>query len=310
MDDRKHQVKMKQNQHKKNRHHKFKPQHAFVQQFRHWFVPQKQNNFRPRMIGRQSLGFLLLAFTVVHLIAPASSAVLSREVAINPVDLLSLTNDERQEAGVGSLQINTQLTKAASLKAKDMFDHNYWSHTSPDGVTPWYWFDEADYSYIYAGENLARNFSSSNGVISAWMASPGHRENMLKDYYTEVGFAMMDGKIDGQPTNIIVAMYGTPTSSLTEVAGLQTNAPSVEQIGFFAGIGVAVQDMEPSMIGVLAVAVVALFVALISLFLAARRTQSTHEAKKLHRGHEAAKVVGISVLIAVMIIMQSSGQIS
>lgn len=61
------------------------------------------------------------------------------------------------------------------------------------------------------------------------MASQGHRENMLKNYYTEVGFAMMDGKIDGQPTNIVVAMYVPPSSSLTEVAGLETNAPTVKQ---------------------------------------------------------------------------------
>lgn len=300
---------MKQNQHKKPRHHQTKSRRSFTQRLKHWFVPQQQNNFRPRMIGRQSLSFLLLAFVAVHLIAPAGSAVLGQEVGINPIDLLSLTNEQRQEAGVEPLEINTQLTKVASLKAKDMFDHNYWSHTSPDGVTPWYWFDEADYSYIYAGENLARNFSSSNGVVSAWMASPGHRENMLKDYYTEVGFAMMDGKIDGQATNIIVAMYGTPASSLTEVAGLQTNAPSATQLGLLASIGVAVQGMKPSMIGVLVVAVVALIVALVSLFLSARRVQSAQGAKKLSRGHEAVKIVGLSVLITVMIMMQGSGQI-
>ena len=298
-----------QKQRKKNRHHQMKTRYSLARRLKCWFVPNKQNNFRPRIIGRQSLSFLLLAFVAVHLIAPAGSAVLGSEASIDPLTLLNLTNDERQKAGAEPLEISTQLTKAASLKAKDMIDHNYWSHTSPDGVTPWHWFDEADYSYVYAGENLARNFNSSNGVVSAWMASQGHRENMLKNYYTEVGFAMMDGKIDGQPTNIVVAMYGTPSSSLTEVAGLETNAPSVKQLGLLASIGVMVQGMKPSMIGVLVLAVIALVVSLISLFLAAKRAQSAQAVRKLHRGHEAVKVIGLSVLITVMIMLQNSGQL-
>jgi len=121
---------------------------------------------------------------------------------------LSLTNQERQNAGVGNLVINDKLSRAANEKAQDMFDYNYWAHNSPTGKTPWVFIKASGYKYVYAGENLARGFTTAQDVIKAWMASPDHRANMLSSNYRDVGFAVRLGTLKGEETVLIVEEFG------------------------------------------------------------------------------------------------------
>src|SRR5207253_1856778 len=102
--------------------------------------------------------------------------------------LLTFTNQKRQDDGIAPLHISSELSSAASAKAADMFAKDYWAHNSPDGTTPWFFFQKVGYNYVYAGENLAKDFDNSEGVINGWMGSPSHRENMLNGKYDEVGF--------------------------------------------------------------------------------------------------------------------------
>lgn len=124
--------------------------------------------------------------------------------------LLSGTNNARVSNGLASFGINSQLNSAAQAKAQDMASKNYWAHVSPDGTEPWYFFQQAGYSYIRAGENLAYGFMTSQAAIDGWMNSPSHRANILGDY-AEVGFGIVntpDYQSGGQQT-IVVAHYGT-----------------------------------------------------------------------------------------------------
>jgi len=93
--------------------------------------------------------------------------------------LLKDTNDKRIENGLQPLTLNDQLNQAAAGKAADMFGNNYWAHISPSGKTPWDFILGANYQYVYAGENLAKDFQDSQGVVDAWMNSPSHKENLL-----------------------------------------------------------------------------------------------------------------------------------
>ena len=104
--------------------------------------------------------------------------------------------------------INDELSQAASAKADDMFQYNYWAHNSPSGKTPWAFITAAGYKYIYAGENLARGFTTTQSVIDAWMASPDHRANMLSSNYQDVGFAVKSGNLNGEDTVLIVEEFG------------------------------------------------------------------------------------------------------
>ncbi len=96
------------------------------------------------------------------------------------------------------------------MKADDMATKGYFAHTSPEGLTPWYWFAQVGYNYTYAGENLAINFNESKDVDTAWLASPTHRANILNSHYTEIGIATAQGMYKGVQATFVVQMFGTP----------------------------------------------------------------------------------------------------
>lgn len=167
-------------------------------------VPHRANQFRPHLIRRGGIVVVLLLVAVAFCGSnwSASGSVLGVKVPITPTALLNDTNSQRHQHNEPGLSYNTSLAKAAYLKAQDMFAHQYWAHVSPDGVTPWHWFSKAGYDYAYAGENLAKNFPSADATVAAWMASPKHRENILSQNYTDVGFAVMDGRLNGKNTTL------------------------------------------------------------------------------------------------------------
>ncbi|OGE86034.1 MAG: hypothetical protein A3J48_03310 [Candidatus Doudnabacteria bacterium RIFCSPHIGHO2_02_FULL_46_11] len=140
--------------------------------------------------------------------------------------LIKVLNQDRAAAGIHPLRRSPLLERAANLKAADMVAAGYFAHTSPLGFDPWHWFRQANYEYIYAGENLALDFDNAEAVEQAWMESPKHRENILSAEYEEVGYAITEGTfsdINGiQKTRsgtIIVQLFGRqsqPSLGLTE----------------------------------------------------------------------------------------------
>src|SRR5204863_2082531 len=132
----------------------------------------------------------------------------------------------RRQNGAGDLTISNELSRAASDKASDMFAKNYWAHNAPDGTTPWVFIKSSGYEYIYAGENLARGFTTSQSVVDAWMASPEHKENMLSKNYKNVGFAVATGNLNGEDTVLVVEMLGSTNYAPPAVAASE-NKPQV-----------------------------------------------------------------------------------
>ena len=294
---------------RKRRHHARKAEHPLLWKLKMWFVPHKQNAYRPNLIDRYSLGVVAVLCGAVFLLGgQGTTGVLGQQAPITPVGLLGQTNIEREKAEVSPLKIDTQLMKAAALKAKDMIDHDYWAHTSPDGVTPWHWIQQAGYSYAYAGENLARNFASDGAVVAAWMASDGHRENMLHPYYTEVGFAIMEGKLDGKPSTVIVAVYATPADALTDVASVHTSAPTLQKnLGAMSRLGVAVQSMNPAILGLMIILTILLVISLTTAIVS--RGQHSEQTTFWRKHHGVFKVAGIGVVAITIIVFQGMGQI-
>lgn len=158
---------------------------------------------------------LVIAFipTVYNLTTSGRMQVLGYATNINVGDLAALGNQERANAGQPALSLNSALSQAAYAKAQDMFANNYWAHNSPSGATPWMFIANSGYSYSTTGENLAKNFSSSAGVMYGWMNSPTHRANVLGSQYQDVGYAVLNGVLQGEETTLVVAMYGAPQSS-------------------------------------------------------------------------------------------------
>lgn len=128
---------------------------------------------------------------------------------------LVLTNQERGKSGLGSLTLNAKLSSAASAKANDMFQNQYWAHVSPAGKEPWAFITASGYSYRVAGENLARDFNHTTDMVVAWMNSPSHKANIMNGRYTEIGLAVMNGQLQGVDTTLVVQMFGSPTTGQT-----------------------------------------------------------------------------------------------
>lgn len=103
-----------------------------------------------------------------------------------------LLNDARVAGGVLELTQNAALTDAASAHALDMETNNYLSHTGLDGSTPGDRALEAGYNYDYISENIARGFETEQGVMDGWMASEGHRENILDPRAEDFGLGRVD----------------------------------------------------------------------------------------------------------------------
>lgn len=139
---------------------------------------------------------------------PESSVVLTKD------KIVSETNIQRENNGLVSLSENKKLSAAALAKANDMFARQYFDHVSPSGVGPADLVESYGYDYILAGENLILgNFSSEKEMVDVWMASPGHRENILNARYSEIGVAAVKGVFEGHSVWIAVQEFGLPFSA-------------------------------------------------------------------------------------------------
>lgn len=148
------------------------------------------------------------------------------DIQINQV--FEQINQQRLEAGLPALKLNDKLSDAARRKASDMFASDYWAHVNPDnGREPWYFFDAVNYDYRYAGENLARDFSTTGLLIKAWINSPTHRENIVSTRYRETGIAVVNGVLNGVETTLVVQLFGTKKPAVAAV-------PQITNTGFQA----------------------------------------------------------------------------
>lgn len=186
------------------------------------FVPHPHNNHKPKLLWSQSilvlLGLLIMGRSLVDIFASAKPGVLGFASQIDPEKVIEITNQERQTNNVPPLVYSKELSEAAQTKAIDMFANNYWAHVSPQGTEPWSFMINAGYTYLHAGENLARDFSNPNDIVVAWMASPTHRRNILDGRYKDIGIAVADGYINGIETTLVVQMFGVRQGSTAEVA--------------------------------------------------------------------------------------------
>ncbi len=114
--------------------------------------------------------------------APASSAVSAYEQKV-----VELTNQERAKNGLKPLALDTELSKVAREKSRDMQSKGYFSHTSPTYGSPFDMMKKFGINYSSAGENIAMGQPTPEEVVKAWMNSSGHRANILNSSYTHIG---------------------------------------------------------------------------------------------------------------------------
>lgn len=132
--------------------------------------------------------------------------------------VIGWTNKNRVENGLEPLKENLTLNKIAKARGEDMFAKQYFAHVAPDGGKAETLANSFGYQYITIGENIALgNFDGDEELVTSWMNSPGHRENILKPKYTEIGVSEIFGKYNGQELWIAVQIFGTPQSVCPQV---------------------------------------------------------------------------------------------
>jgi hypothetical protein len=178
------------------------------------FIPTRKNKYKPYLLRKGLLVFYAIILVVVNTFGGLFGVSQIVASDVNSTTLISLTNQERAAFGLNTLNTNAKLTAAAKAKAENMFEEQYWDHFGPNGETPWQFITAAGYNYVYAGENLAKGFRTSEGVVEAWMASPKHRENILSKNYKDIGIAVKTGVLLGKETTLVVQMFGNLTAEV------------------------------------------------------------------------------------------------
>ncbi|MEU9008569.1 CAP domain-containing protein [Streptomyces sp. NPDC048479] len=131
--------------------------------------------------------------------APKTAAPASGDAA----RVLQLVNSERGKVGCSALTMNAKLTKAAQDHSKDMASHKNMSHTGSDGSSPGDRITSAGYNWSTYGENVAYGYATPESVMAGWMASPGHKANILNCAFKEIGIGL------AQPNSYWTQDFGT-----------------------------------------------------------------------------------------------------
>ncbi|NUM25287.1 MAG: CAP domain-containing protein [Candidatus Buchananbacteria bacterium] len=202
------------------------------------FIPDVSNDHRPIVLRPKNLLSLAVTAVAIKLIVTGflfltypSPAQLSAIISSN---IISLINQSRTDAGVEALAENEYLTKYAYEKGQDMITNDYFAHDTPDGKRPWQWINRGDYDYVYAGENLAMDFTNAEVVHDAFMKSPSHRRNILNPKYKDVGIAVINGELNGHQTILLVQFFGTKRSdaatSVAQANEIPSQPPNADQV--------------------------------------------------------------------------------
>lgn len=206
-----------------------------------YFIPHEFNEHQPHFLREGSVVAVLVLIILIEVtVVIPSFFILPHSqflAAVLPQALVDLTNENRVVARLPELKTNPLLVQAAELKAQDMAKRGYFSHQTPEGLSPWIWLDQVGYRFSYAGENLAVNFFDSQDVVRAWMNSPTHAANIVRAGFTEVGIGVAPGRFQGRDSLYVVQFFGRPSGELATVlpvrtlseldgsAPLDTNAP-------------------------------------------------------------------------------------
>ncbi len=156
-----------------------------------WYVIQTDNNY----IGAASSNYIRLVYpnnnqTSSGNTSSGNTNTTTSQLTADEQEVFDLINAKRIANGLSALKIDDELQNVARIKAQDMVDNNYFSHTSPIYGSPFDMIKKFGISYKTAGENIAGN-SSNSGAVNAWMNSSGHKANILNSSFNYTGIGVV-----------------------------------------------------------------------------------------------------------------------
>ena len=152
---------------------------------------------------------LLVTASMLAPISPASAAgckgqyLKPKKSNVDEVEraVRCLLNRERSKRGIGSLDSHWALRKAADRHSRSMVRGRYFSHSGRDGSSPKSRMKKAGYSGNRFAENITYGtggYATPRSVVSRWMASGGHRANILGGAYDDMGIGVALGNPAGR----------------------------------------------------------------------------------------------------------------
>ncbi len=168
----------------------------------------------------------LLALLVCVAIVGAGGAVAAGKPAHAIVaadalelDVLAQLNAVRREHGLTPLKLNVSLSNAADAHSRAMGQWGFFGHDSRDGSVFWkrvkHYYGQGRFGTWSVGENLLWSSPTTDGrgALELWMASPGHRKNILTARWHEVGIsavtvAQAPGVFGGRDVTIVATDFG------------------------------------------------------------------------------------------------------
>ncbi len=281
-----------------------------INRLRLLFIPHKRNDYRPHLIRRYGLMTVLALVVGMQLTYNFTNtgSVLGKVTTITSSALLADTNSERAKNHLTALTLNSNLSAAATAKAQDMIARGYWSHNAPDGTEPWHWIEQSGYNYQEAGENLAKDFSTADATVGAWMDSPSHRDNLLKASYADVGFGIANGKMNGKKTTVVVAFYAKPVTGALLAVNKSVSAPAADtHLSIASRVGIGLQSLTPAAATSIALLFMAATVAITAHFYRSQLPKNLRNS--WYRHHGVAKMSGLLSIAAFILLIYGGGQI-
>jgi len=197
-------------------------------------IPHEGNDYTPHSLQTAAVYGMAILVVLSFAIANLQSVLWINSdwlvSSILPSVIVEETNEERDSEALTSLRRSATLDAAAQMKAEHMAQNQYFAHYSPTGISPWHWFNIAEYEFVHAGENLAIHFTDSAAVVRAWMNSPAHRANILSDNYTDIGVGAARGEYEGYQTVFVVQLFGTPSATQGAAERLERTQTDLEQV--------------------------------------------------------------------------------
>lgn len=151
-----------------------------------------------RLAALAAIAFGLMAAGILSAPPPALSWDGGAFSSTSEQELIARTNQSRLDAGLTALDVDVELTSIARWRSKDMADRSYFSHSiPPEGRKVFGVIEEEGYCFTLAGENIGWN-THSDGVATdeihqAFLASPGHRANIVAEPWNAIGVGAYKG---------------------------------------------------------------------------------------------------------------------
>lgn len=111
--------------------------------------------------------------------------------------MFDMVNKERKSRGLPPVEFSSTLQQVAREHSQDMLQRGYFSHITPEGLSPFDRMKAQGIGYGAAGENIALA-PSVDLAMTGFMKSPGHKANILSPNFKKLGVGVMDGGVYGE----------------------------------------------------------------------------------------------------------------